>query len=53
MYIRNSKGKLVKFDINKYTSDKQLYKALWFELFNIKIKEQGQMDIIINYIKNK
>ena len=51
MYIRNYDGKLVKFDTNRYTSERQLYKALWLKLFNIKIKEKSQMDTIINYIK--
>ena len=52
MIVRNYKGKMVKININNYSSEKQLYNKLWEIMFNIKNScEKKQKDDILEYIK--
>jgi|UniRef100_A0A6C0CNU5 hypothetical protein len=54
MFVRNYLGKMVKIDISKYYSDKDLYKALWKIKYNIVLDDDKYvlLDDIIDFIKN-
>ena len=54
MIVRNYKGKMVKININNYSSEKQLYNKLWEIMFNIKnsCEKKIQKYIFISFIFN-
>ena len=54
MFVRNYLGKMVKIDISKYYSDKDLYKALWKIKYNIVLDDDKYVLLydIIDFIKN-
>ena len=54
MLVRNYLGKMIKIDISKYYSDKDLYKALWKIKYNIVLDDDKYvlLDDIIDFIKN-
>jgi len=52
MYIRNYKGKMVLFDWKDYTSEKEMYKALWKICYNITITDDHSHNKgLIDFIK--
>ena len=54
MYIRAFNGKIVYFNRDKYTSEKNMYKDLWRIMFNINIENEEKMEKkLLSYIKNK
>ena len=44
MYIRNYKGKMVKFNWRDYSSEKELYSALWKICYNIEITSNNNQN---------
>tara|TARA_B100001093_G_C26833201_1_gene1017098 strand:- start:56 stop:232 length:177 start_codon:yes stop_codon:yes gene_type:complete len=50
-----NKGKLELIDIEKYNSDKDFYKKLWGNKYNIKLKTKnyGHNNKLISYIRNE
>ena len=50
-----NKGKLELIDIKKYNSDKDFYKKLWGNKYNIKLKTKnyGHNNKLISYIRNE
>ena len=54
MYVRNYSGKIVKIEISKYYSDKDLYKAFWKIKYNINLDDDKYVliDDIIEFINN-
>ena len=54
MYVRSKTGQIIKVDINKFPSEKNLYVYLWKLKYNINLKEKNISikDSIINYINN-
>ena len=54
MIIRNYKGKLVYFNKEEYSSEYNMYIALWKIMYNIDLKNEksGSNEIISNFMKN-
>lgn len=54
MFVRNYSGKIVKIDVSKYYSDKDLYKVLWKIKYNINLDNDKYilLDDIIDFINN-
>ena len=51
--ILKTNNKLIVFDINKYSSSKEMYKELWKILYNIKLKDNStNIDNYKKYINN-
>ena len=51
--ILKTNNKLIVFDINNYSSSKQMYKNLWKILYNINLKEDStNIDNFKQYINN-
>jgi hypothetical protein len=53
MIVRNYKGKLVYFDINKYPNEKEMYIELWKIKYNIILpySQTNTNEKILNYLK--
>jgi hypothetical protein len=52
MFVRNYKGKMVEFNWRNYSSEKELYKALWKICYNIEIlDEKDQNNELIKFIR--
>lgn len=45
MFIRNSNMKMVKLNINNYTTEKQFYKALWKLKYNISFSKKNSFNV--------
>ena len=54
MYYLDKNGNLVNIDIQKYNNDKEFYKKLWKNKYNIKLKTKnyGHTNKLISYIRN-
>ena len=54
MIVRNYKGKLVHFDINKYPNEKDMYIELWKIMYNITLPYSGinKNEKILKFLKN-
>ena len=54
MYYRDNKGLIKYLDEKKKNNDKYMYKELWLNKYNIKLKTKnyGHNNKLISYIKN-
>lgn len=50
MLIRDYKGRLVHFNINKYSNEKDMYIDLWKIMYNIVLPYSNNNDKIIKYL---
>jgi hypothetical protein len=52
MFIRNYKGNFVEFDWKEYSSEKELYSALWKIMYNIELTDEvSTNEQILSYIE--
>ena len=54
MIIRDYKGKLLNFDIEKYSNEKDMYIDLWKIMYNITLpySDSKTNENILKYLKN-
>ena len=54
MYHFDKTGKLAFVDIQKFNNDKDFYKKIWIDKYNIKLKTKnyGHTNKLISYIRN-
>ena len=54
MIVRDYKGKLVYFNKEEYSSEYNMYIALWKIMYNIDLKDENNKsnNIISNFMKN-
>ena len=51
--ILKANNKIIVFDINNYSSSKEMYKHLWKTLYNVNLKEEStNIDNLKEYIHN-
>jgi hypothetical protein len=51
MYIRNSKGEIIKININQFNNDKERYNYIWNIMYNINLKENDKYNTnLMKYI---
>ena len=52
MFIRDKKGNIIRFEVKKYNTTEDLYKALWKIKYNKTIyTKSNKIDSIIDYIE--
>lgn len=54
MYYIDKKGKITFVDIQQFNNDKDFYKKLWVDKYNVKLKNKnyGHTNKLISYIRN-
>ena len=54
MYYIDKKGKITFVDIQQYNNDKDFYKKLWADKYNVKLKSKnyGHTNKLISYKRN-
>ena len=54
MFVRDKKGNIIRFEVKKYNTTKDLYKEFWKIKYNKTIyTKSNKIDSIVDYIEGK